>query len=92
MTLATGGMITDMLTLPDLVSLVAVIVQVPSATAVIKPVCDTVHAATFELAQEMTRLNNTMLPASRGVAVACNVWAGIRFVDATVTVVVATGA
>jgi hypothetical protein len=60
--------------LPVFPSLVAMMLAVPAATAVTTPVPDTVATPVLSEDQTMTRPVNTLLLASRVVAVACVAW------------------
>jgi hypothetical protein len=71
---ATGTGMTLRGELPLWPSLVAMMLAVPAATAVTRPVPDTVAILVLSEDQAMTRPVNTLLFASRVVAVACVVW------------------
>jgi hypothetical protein len=66
-----GGVVTVSVALPVLVSLVAVIVADPAATAVTNPLDETVAIPVLLLDQVTTRPVSTLLLASRVTAVAC---------------------
>jgi hypothetical protein len=66
-----GGVVTVSVALPVLVSLVAVIVAEPAATAVTNPLDETVAIPVLLLDQVTTRPVSTLLLASRVTAVAC---------------------
>ena len=69
---ATGTFVTVIPAEPVCPSLVAMMLAVPAATAVTRPVfASTVATAVFELLQLIWRPVNTLLFASRVVAVAC---------------------
>ena len=76
---------------PDLPSLVAVIVAEPAACAETSPAPDTVAAAVFELDQVIVRFVRTLPFASFAVAVSCAVWPVVMSTVAGATVTVATG-
>ena len=64
----TVSAVTVTVAVPDLPSLVAVIVVVPAATPVTTPLDDTVATAELDVAHVMMRPVNVLLPASRTVA------------------------
>jgi hypothetical protein len=93
-TVATGtgaGAVTVIADVPVLVSLVAVIVALPAATAVTNPLELTEAMLEFELDQVTTRPVSTLLPASRMVAESCTVAPTSRLDDVGATVTDATG-
>jgi hypothetical protein len=90
----TGAMATVMDDVPVFVSLVAVIVVAPAATAVTKPFASTVAAAGLLDTQVTNRPVSTFPFASLVTTVSC--WVGVipstKLADAGVTVTVLTGA
>ena len=96
MTVATaagaGGAVTVSPALPVLVSLVAVIVADPAATAVTNPLDETVAIIVLLLDHVTTRPMSTLLLTSRVTAVACVVCPVCSDDDARATVTVATAA
>jgi hypothetical protein len=82
----------DTLAVPFLPSLVAVIVVLPAAAAVTKPVVDTVAAEEFELPHVTTRPASALPAASLSVAVNCVVCPTDIVIGLGVTVTVATAA
>jgi hypothetical protein len=73
-TVATGDGVTVRVALPDIPSLVAIIVVEPAPTAVTSPDDETVATAELPVLQVTTRPVRMVLPASNVVAVACVVW------------------
>jgi len=83
-----------MAAVPLLPSLVAVIVAVPAATPVTRPLVLTVATAVLLLAQVIVRPDRELPFASFGVAVSCTVWptgtlavVGLTATEATGTLV-----
>src|SRR4029077_20672621 len=91
-TVATGTAFTVIADVPLLPSDVAVIVAVPTATAVTSPLPSTVATAVLLLPQVTTRPDNGLPFASLGVAVSCSVSPTTTLAGAGVTVTEATGA
>src|SRR4029077_6110584 len=91
-TVATGTAFTVIADVPLLPSDVAVIVAVPTATAVTSPLPSTVATAVLLLAQVTTRPDSGLPFASFGVAVSCTVSPTTTLAGAGVTVTEATGA
>src|SRR5437867_718599 len=96
---ATGTLDTVTAAVPLCPSLVAVIVAVPPATPVTRPLADTVASAAFELVQLITRPLSTFPAASLGIAVSCTApptntvaVAGLTVTDATGTLATVTAA
>jgi hypothetical protein len=77
---------------PDCPPIVAVSLAVPTATAVTRPVPDTVATDAGPMAQVTARPVSTFPLASYAVAVSCAVWPGVRFDVAGVTDTDATAA
>src|SRR5437879_5322551 len=77
--------------LPFVPSLVAVIVAVPGATAVTRPLALTVAAAALLVAQVIVRPVRVLPAESLVVAVSCCVAAGVRLTAAGATATAATG-
>jgi hypothetical protein len=93
-TVATGtgaGAVTVIAVVPVFVSLVAVIVALPAATAVTKPLALTEAMAGLELDHVTTRPVSTLPLASRVVAESCTVAPTTRLDDVGATVTDATG-
>src|SRR2546428_699016 len=88
---ATGTFATVTAALPLLPSLVAVIVTVPAATPVTRPLAETVASVGFELAHATDRPASTFPAASFGVALSCSVPPTRRFANAGLTTTEATG-
>src|SRR4029077_3874498 len=89
---ATGTGVTVSAEVPLLPSDVAVIVAVPTATAVTSPLPSTVATAVLSLDQVTTRPDNGLPFASLGVAVSCTVSPTTTLAGDGVTVTEATGA
>ena len=92
LTLATGTAVTVSPPVPLRPSLVAVIVALPTASAVTRPLLFTVATDVFELLHAIARPVSTVFTASRVTAVACVVPPTVTDVAANDTVTVATGA
>jgi hypothetical protein len=92
-TVFTGARVTVIEDVPNLVSLVAVIVVPPDPTAVTRPLPSTVAAAVLLEDQSTARPASSLPAASRSVAVSCcvGVTPSTRLTDGGVTVTVATG-
>jgi hypothetical protein len=92
-TLATGGGDTVMVEVPVFVSLVAVIVALPVATAVTSPLALTVALVASDVAHVTTRPVSVLPLASSVVAVSCCVakMASVAVVGATVTLATGIG-
>jgi len=92
-TALTGASVTVIEDVPVFVSLVAVIVVAPAPTAVTRPLPSTVAAARLLDVHVTTRPVNTLLAASRSVAVSCcvGVIPTTKLADDGVTVTVFTG-
>src|SRR5436309_4242234 len=90
-TAATGMTATVIAAVPLFPSLVAVIVADPTATAVTRPLADTVATAGALLDQVTSRPVSTLPAESFVVAVSCTVAPALRLFDAGDTVTVATG-
>ena len=92
-TVLTGASVTVIEDVPVFVSLVAVIVVAPAATAVTRPFASTVAAAGLLEVHVTTRPVSTLLAASRSVAVSCcvGVIPTTRLAEDGVTVTVLTG-
>jgi len=78
--------------LPLLPSLVAVIWEVPTATAVTRPALETVATPVLAELQTTARPDKTLLAESRMVALACVVCPGFRLDDTRETLTEETGA
>src|SRR5207244_4223742 len=91
LTEATGTLVTVTLAVPVLPSLVAVIVPVPAATPVTKPVAATVITALLLLVQVTARPFSTLPVASVVVAASCTVWPTVTLADVGETDTAATG-
>ena len=89
-----GGTVTVIAAVPVFVSLLAVIVALPAATAVTSPLELTEAMLEFELDHVTTRPVSTLLLASRVVGVSCTVapMSKLDEVGATVTDATGTGA
>src|SRR5215472_499904 len=92
-TLATGstGVVTVIEAVPVFPPLVAEIVTEPAATAVTRPVLDTVATLVFDELQVMVRPVSGLPLASLGVAVSWAVWPTVRLDDVGETETEATG-
>src|SRR5438094_6519186 len=86
-----GGVVTDTFAVPLCPSEVAVMPALPAATAVTRPVAETVATAVFVLAQLIVRPVSTLPLASLSTAVACVVWPTMRLLVPNDTVTEATG-
>jgi hypothetical protein len=91
-TAATGAGVTVIVAFPLFPSLVALILAVPSATAVTTPWASTVATAVLFEAQVIVRPVSVLPLASSVVAVACEVPTAVIDVGERATVTVATGA
>jgi len=86
-----GGAVTVTLAVPFLPSLEAVIVAVPAATAVTRPLLFTPATAALLVAHVTARPESVFPPASFVVAVSCTVWPTCALAVAGLTVTDATG-
>jgi hypothetical protein len=68
------GALTTMVAVPERLSLVAVITAEPFATAVTRPLADTVATPVLPLDQVTVRPVSTVPAASRSVTESCEVW------------------
>ena len=91
LTVATGTDATVITAPPLCPSLVAVIVAVPTASDVTRPLAFTVATAVFELLHVIARPLSTLVAASRVTAVACVVLPAVTDGAANVTLTEATG-
>ena len=91
LTVATGTAVTVSMAPPLWPSLVAVIVAVPTASDVTRPLALTVATAVLELLHVIARPLSTLFAASRVTAVACVVLPAVTEVAASDTLTVATG-
>jgi len=88
---ATGAWVTVMVALPVLPSLVALMLAVPTVTAVTTPCAETVATAVLLELHVTARPVRTLLFASRVVAVACDVPTAVIELGVSATVTDATG-
>jgi hypothetical protein len=84
--------VTDTFAVPLWPSAVAVMLALPVATAVTRPVVETVATEVFVLAQVIVRPVSTLPLASLRTADACVVWPTLRLLVPSDTLTVATGA
>jgi hypothetical protein len=91
-TVATGAGVTVIVALPVLPSLVAVILAMPSATAVTRPSAETVATALLLELHVIERPVKTMPFASKVVALACAVSTALMELGVRNTLTDATGA
>src|SRR5690349_1590435 len=90
-TALTGFGLTVMAAVPLLPSLVAVMVALPGAIAVTRPVDETLATLGALVDHATVRPANSCPAASRGSAVSCVVWPTTRLLVAGVTATSATG-